>query len=134
VTRWIFYDGSCGLCHRSVLFFLKRDPDGQLFRFAPLGGQRFQREISSAQQRQLADSVVVQAEGGELLQKSSAVFFLLRQLSGGWRWIGKIGGWLPAPLSDFGYDMIAAVRLQLFARPTTACPIVPPRLRERFDD
>jgi predicted DCC family thiol-disulfide oxidoreductase YuxK len=134
VTRWIYYDGACGLCHRSVLFFLKRDPDGQRFRFAPLGGRRFQREISSSQQEQLSDSVVVQADHEQLLQKSTAIFFLLRQLSGGWRWIGKIGSWLPTPFTDLGYDMIAAVRLQLFARPDGACPIVPPQLRERFDD
>ena len=30
------------------------------------------------------------------------------------------------------YDGVARVRLRLFARPTTACPMVPPHLRDRF--
>ena len=34
----IFYDGGCGLCHRFVRFVIKRDPDGTLFRYAPLEG------------------------------------------------------------------------------------------------
>lgn len=134
MTRWIFYDGDCGLCHRSVLFFLKRDVDGSRFKFAPLGGARFHREISIEAQRQLADSVVVKGDDGELLQKSRAIFFLLNQLPSGWPWIGRIFSWLPTALTDLGYDLIAAVRLQLFARPQAACPIVPAHLRDRFDD
>ena len=35
----VFYDGHCGLCHRTVLFLLTRDRDGALFRFGPLFGE-----------------------------------------------------------------------------------------------
>ena len=40
----LFYDGTCGLCHRAVTFALARDPDGSRFRFAALQGARAHRD------------------------------------------------------------------------------------------
>src|SRR5262249_20173935 len=35
-TETIFYDGGCGLCHRTVRFVLSEDASGCTFNFAPL--------------------------------------------------------------------------------------------------
>ena len=55
----LFYDGHCGLCHRSVQFLLRHDPGGRAFRFAPLQGCTFEATIPPAQRAQLPDSMVI---------------------------------------------------------------------------
>lgn len=129
----LYYDGACGLCHRSVRFVLHHDRTGAAFRFAPLGGETFQREIPEAQRRELADSIVVRTSGGRLLVRSAAVLYVLDRLGGGWRGLGRIGRCAPRPLRDWLYDRIAGVRHRLFAKPADACPVLPAELRGRFD-
>ena len=46
-TDILFYDGSCGLCHRAVRFILAEDRSGTAFRFAPLGGETFASDDSA---------------------------------------------------------------------------------------
>ena len=53
----VFYDGDCGLCHRTVRFLLARDPEGSLFLFAPLFGETFNREFPLSAREGMADSV-----------------------------------------------------------------------------
>lgn len=129
----VFYDGGCGLCHRSVLFLLARDKDGSLFRFAPLFGRTFDRCVPVDRRTGLADSLLVQTRDGRLLQRAGGVFYLLKRIGGFWGAMGTVGGWFPSALADWGYDRIASVRRRLFARPADACPIVPDDLRRRFD-
>lgn len=128
----VFYDGNCGLCHRTVLFLLARDPDGALFRFGPLFGETFGEHVPETAQDGLADSVIVLRSDGVLLQRASGVFHTLRRIGGFWGLVGTLGGWLPNVLADWGYDRVAAVRHRLFKRPTEVCPIVPAELRSRF--
>lgn len=129
----VFYDGECGLCHRTVRFLLARDPDGSLFRFAPLFGKSFDRMVPADRRAGLADSVVVRTRDGQLLQRAAGVFYLLKRIGGVWRAVGTVGGWLPAALTDGCYDRVAAARKQLFARPDDLCPVVPAELRSRFE-
>lgn len=126
----LFYDGSCGFCHRWVLFLLRHDPDGSRFRFAPLEGDAWKAAGITGE---VPDSLVLQARDGRVLFKSDAVLELLERLGGGWRTLGRFAGILPRWLLDLGYDAIARVRGHLFARPPGACPILPPDLRARFD-
>ena len=128
----VFYDGHCGLCHRTVLFLLARDRDGALFRYAPLFGETFESQIPDEASAGLADSVVVQRSDGVLLQRASGVFHMLRKIGGFWGLVGTVGGWFPAALTDWGYDRVAAVRHRLFKRPTETCPLIPDELRSRF--
>jgi len=128
----VFYDGGCGLCHRAVKFFVRRDRDGSRFRFAPLGGATFAAEIDEAVARTLPDSIVVVTSAGDVIVRSTAALHLLRRLGSGWRVMAGIISVLPRFLRDAAYDVIASVRLRLFARPTDACPVLPPELRGRF--
>lgn len=128
----VFYDGGCGLCHRTVLFLLRRDPEGSRFRFAPLGGGTFLDRVDGPHRAGLPDSVVVLPEAGGLLVKGAALLHLLRRLGGGWRLLGRLLALLPPGLLDWGYDRVAAVRRRLFRPPEGACPRLPPHLRDRF--
>ena len=129
----VFYDGDCGLCHRTVLFLLAHDRDGSLFRFAPLFGETFNAHVPAEARSGIADSVVVQTADGKLLQRAGGVFHLLRRIGGFWGWVGSVGGGFPSTWTDWGYDRVAAIRHRLFKRPPGACPIVPDELRSRFE-
>ena len=131
-SELVFYDGHCGLCHRTVCFLLLRDRDGESFRFAPLFGETFGQHVPREEHAGLADSLVVLRSDGVLLQRASGVFHTLRRIGGAWGLLGIVGGWLPTVLTDWGYDRIAAIRHRLFKRPTEVCPLVPQDLRSRF--
>lgn len=129
----LYYDGNCGLCHHAVLFVLKRDPDGRLFRFAPLQGETFRAAIDEAERAVLPDSIVIQTEHGNLLTRSDAALHIGHRIGGIWRALARLGQVVPRPLRDLVYDGIARIRHRLFAAPHDTCPILPPHLRDRFD-
>lgn len=128
----VFYDGACGLCHRTVRFLLLRDVEGDRFRYAPIGGETFGERIASAQRTGLPDSIVVLTEGGSLLVRSRAVLHLLGRLGGVWSLLAVVLRAVPSGFADLVYDMVARVRGKFFARPTEACPVLPAGLRTRF--
>lgn len=131
-TEYLFYDGACGLCHRSVRFTLVRGPIPGL-RYAPLGGATFARRIPQADRRDLPDSMVLLTADGRVLVRSAATLHLARRLGNPWRLLGAAASIAPAPLLDFLYDAVARLRHRLFARPSAACPVVPAHLQDRFD-
>jgi predicted DCC family thiol-disulfide oxidoreductase YuxK len=128
----IFYDGTCGLCHRTVLFALRHDPDGSRFRYAPIGGPTFLAAIAAPDRAGLPDSVVVRTADGRTLVRSAAVRHIGERLGNRWSTLAVIAGLMPRWLLDLGYDGVARIRKRLFAPPPGACPILPPELRERF--
>ena len=131
-TETIFYDGHCGLCHRTVQFVLKRD-SRRTFRFAPLQGTTFEQRVPPALRSSLPDSVVVLTGDGRLLARSSAILHIFRRLGGGWRSLGAAMAIIPRPIRDAAYDFIARIRYSVFGRRSEICPVVPPDLRARFD-
>ena len=128
----MFYDGGCGLCHRSVKFVLARDLEGTRFRYAPLQGSTFQATYDAARRGDLPDSVIVRTADGRTLVRSRAALHIGERLGGGWRMLARVVGLLPTWLRAWGYDRVARVRGRLFARPEGACPMLPPELRGRF--
>lgn len=132
----IFYDGACGLCQRWVRLVLAEDPGPDyIFRFAPLESDAFESILTSLniQRDTLPDSIIVTTADGQLLTHSAAVFHILNRLGGLWRLAALTGSIIPRPIRDFTYDAIALVRHKFFPRPTDACPLIPPEMRERFD-
>ena len=130
--EWVFYDGTCGLCHRAVRFLVKRDRDGTAFRFAPLQGEAFGQEIPESRRSDLAHSVVVKTSNAGVLTRSEAMTHLARRLNRPWRWLGGLMGLVPPWILDLVYDGVAAARNRLFRSPTDLCPTLPPNLRARF--
>jgi predicted DCC family thiol-disulfide oxidoreductase YuxK len=132
-TEIVFYDGRCGLCHRAVRFLLAEDRRGEAFRFAPLDGDVFRATVTEDRRAALPDSVVVLTVEGELLSRSPAVLYVMKRLGGLWRMVALIGQLIPGAWLDGFYDAIARIRYRLFREPESACPLLPGRLRSRFE-
>jgi predicted DCC family thiol-disulfide oxidoreductase YuxK len=131
VHSLIFYDGTCGLCHRAVRFALARDTDGSRFRFAPLDSEAFRRRVPDA--AGLPDSMVVLTPEGSVLVRSAGVLHILERAGSVWWLLGRLCRIVPSRLRDALYDDVAAVRYKLFRRPAESCPVTPPELRSRFE-
>ena len=132
-TARIFYDGQCGLCHRTVRFVLAEDRTGTTFRFAPLQSDVCQNVLSKEEHADVPDSVVVATADGKLQFRSAAILYIFKRLGGVWRIVAIIVELIPSILRDAVYDFIGRIRYQLFRRPTDACPVIAPSLRDRFD-
>jgi len=128
----VFYDGECGLCHRTIRFCLAEDVDGGAFRFAPLQGTTFDDEVPAARRATLPDSIVLLRSDGTLMERSDAIAHMLVALGGVWNLLGRCLRLIPRPLRDAGYDGIASMRRRAFAKPAGLCPILPPHLGARF--
>jgi predicted DCC family thiol-disulfide oxidoreductase YuxK len=128
----VYYDGHCGLCHGFVRFVLAEDRIGNNIAFSPLQGDRFAASVPADKRAGLADSVVVQVDGGGLLTRSCAVLKIAQCLGGLWRILAIAGGFIPSSLRDGVYDFIAGIRRRVFGAPPNVCPILPAELRERF--
>lgn len=154
----LLYDGVCGLCNRLVQFILRRDPPG-VFRFAALQGELAGRILArhGANVRDLDTVYVVvdyELPQEQLLPRSDAVIFILRQLgaaelrsarTGGapvptqagptqtsfWPMMGRLLQLVPRPLRDWGYGIVARNRYRLFGRYDT-CPLPTEDTRSRF--
>ena len=127
----VFYDGTCGLCHRAVRFALARDPDGSRFRFAPLDSAAFSQRVPDA--AGLPDSMVVRTPEGSVLVRSAGVLHILERAGGGWWLLARALRVIPRGIRDAGYDGIAKMRYRMFRRPAETCPVTPPELRRRFE-
>ena len=128
----VFYDGGCGLCHKTVLYLIEEDARGQHFRFAPIEGETFLERVPEDQREGLPDSVVLLEPDGRLRVKSDAMLTALETLGGRHATRARILRALPSFLVDAGYAVIASLRRRLWKKPDHACPIVPPDLRARF--
>lgn len=130
---WVFYDGSCGLCHFAVRFAAFRDRDGSRFRFAPLDGITARRELHEELRRACPETVIVLTPSGDVASRSDAVVYVLRRLGGRWSVLGTALSIVPRFVRDALYRRVAALRRRLFPPPEGACPVVPEDLRVRFD-
>ena len=132
----VLYDGVCGLCNRSVQFILARDPAGA-FAFASLqSGLGEQVLRKHGRDPRALDTVTVLADYGTVhercLTKSRAVLFVLATLGGVWG-MARLFWWVPAPVLDALYDLVARVRYRVFGK-YDACPVPPQEHRARFVD
>ena len=130
----ILYDGVCGLCDRLVRFVLKHDQRG-FFRFAALQGHFAAKALAhhGKDAAQLEAMCVIAGEKSrpeELLCKSDAAIFVLRQLN--WPWkaavLLKI---VPRGLRDRAYDWIARRRYRIFGK-LERCRVPSEAERARF--
>ena len=125
----VLYDGTCGLCARSVRWILDHERDHEIV-FAPLQGRaaalaraRFPRIPVSV------ESVVYISEGRAHL-RSKALLHAARHLRAPWRWAHALR-WLPGPVLDLAYRGVAAVRYRIWGH-ADACRLATPEQRARF--
>ncbi len=122
----LFYDGVCGLCDRSVQFLLKRDKAHKLH-FSPLQGETAKTLLTTVQREQLAS--VVLWEDKKTYEKSQAMLRVLA-IHLGWSWV-KVFFYIPKPVSDFFYHLIADNRYHLFEK-MDVCRLPTPEEKASF--
>ena len=125
----MLYDGTCGLCHRSVRWMLAHERD-QALRFAPLQGPTAEalRARWPAIPRALESVVLV--EDGRVHLRSKVFLHGARHLRAPWRWAYALR-WLPGPVLDAGYRVIARVRYRIWGR-ADLCDLPAPGESARF--
>lgn len=131
----ILFDGVCGLCNGFVAFVWPRDRHRR-FRFAPLQSGAARAILARHGRDATAlDTVIVVVDPGmpseRLLDRSAAGLHVLAALGGGWALVARLLGWLPRPLLDLAYRLLARNRYRLFGR-LDACAVPGPEHRERF--
>jgi len=125
----VLYDGTCGLCARSVRFILRTERDHAL-RFAPLQGETAAALRARYPAIPQTIDTVVYIDGDRAHLRSKAFLHLARHLRAPWRWAYAVR-WLPALVLDLGYRLIAALRYRLFGT-VDACELPSPANRGRF--
>jgi predicted DCC family thiol-disulfide oxidoreductase YuxK len=125
----VLFDGTCGFCEGSVRFIARRDPAGY-FRFAPSQWPQAQAALAEHGLTREAARSMVLIEGGHVYLRSTASLRIAAHLTAPWRW-ARVLLWVPAPLRDAVYGVVAAIRHRL-ARPSNACTLPPPELRGRL--
>ncbi len=135
----VIFDGHCGLCNRAVRWFLRRDR-GDRLRFvafeSPKVAGLLARHGFSGMERGLEPGtiLVVRDSGGQnerVLVRSEAVLALLGELPQRWRALGVAVGWIPRPLRDLGYQLLARWRYRIWGR-LESCPLPMTEERDRF--
>jgi predicted DCC family thiol-disulfide oxidoreductase YuxK len=66
-----------------------------------------------------------------VLVRSNAVLALLGELPQPWPSVAAALGWIPRPLRDLGYRLIACWRYRIWGR-LESCPLPTPEERVRF--
>ena len=124
----IFFDGVCGLCNRWIDFMLVHDRNRR-FRFAALQGETARDWLKMAPDESLSSVVLLDAQG--IHRKSDAIWRMLVQLGGLWRFFGCLLRLVPRPVRNWGYDFVARHRYRWFGKKET-CRLPTPDERTRF--
>lgn len=134
-----FFDGHCGLCNRTVWWLLRRDR-GDRLRFAALdstiGAELMARLGICALESKSGPTtiLVVRGFGGpeeQVLVRSEAVLALLAELPRPRPAVARVLGWIPRPVRDAGYRMVAQWRYRIWGW-LESCPIPTDEERRRF--
>jgi|ERR1019366_4410241 predicted DCC family thiol-disulfide oxidoreductase YuxK len=140
----VIFDGHCGFCNRSVRWFLQRDRLDRL-RFVPSESPKVadlfaRRQIIETKDglgsSKLAPSTILVVTNPDtpveqVLVRSDAAIAMLRQLPRPWPAVATGMSWIPRPLRDFGYRLVARFRYRIWGR-LDACPVPTAQERSRF--
>lgn len=117
----LFFDGTCALCHRTVMWSLRYERRRET-RFAPLQGETFAR-LRHPDKPEQPDSVVMLDEGRIYTQSRASARLMIR-MGGVWAVMGRVLLMLPEGVRDRAYQLIARKRFDWFGRAEGA--FVPP--------
>jgi predicted DCC family thiol-disulfide oxidoreductase YuxK len=133
----VVFDGHCGFCNGSVRWLIRRD-QGDRLRFAALDSTKVAEVLARHSLSGLelpTGTLVVVVDAGRaaesVLLRSDAVAALLRELPMPWRWMGMALKWIPRPLRDLGYRLVARWRHRISGR-LESCPLPASEDRARF--
>jgi predicted DCC family thiol-disulfide oxidoreductase YuxK len=135
----VIFDGNCGFCNRTVRWFLRRDHHDRL-RFAPSDSPSVAELLARHNQRNSdfapsSSTILVVRDPGRtsehVLIRSDGAVALLAALPSPWPAIARAFQWIPRPLRDLGYRIIARWRYRIWGR-TETCPLPTPEERAHF--
>ncbi len=125
----VLFDGTCAFCEGSVRFMAKRDRAGYLRYGASQSPQAIEILNRHGIDRESARSIIF-IEDGQVYLRSTATLRIARHLGFPWNLAAALL-WIPRPIRDAVYRVIAAVRHQVAGR-SNACEIPPPEIRSRL--
>jgi predicted DCC family thiol-disulfide oxidoreductase YuxK len=128
VSGIILFDGTCAFCERSVRFIASRDRG--YFKFGASQNPEGQALLEKFGTTREAARSMILIEDGQIYLRSTAALRITRRMTAPWRF-AAILLWVPVPIRDAVYRVIAAVRHRLFGR-SNACEIPPPEIRARL--
>ena len=135
----VIFDGHCGFCNRSVRWFLRRDR-GDRLRFAAsespkVAGLLARHGMGATDLASGPDTMLVVRDpdgpAERVFVRSDATLALLRELPRPWPGVGVLFGWVPRPVRELGYRLIARWRYRIWGR-LESCPIPTAEERSRF--
>lgn len=128
-SRPVFiFDHVCVLCSGGVSFIMKHDHAAAIA-FTPAQGP-----LGSALARHFGidwDESYIFIRNGRAFTRSDGYFEVARALGGWWR-AALVFRFIPRPLRDWAYDMIAKNRYRWFGKTAEACPLLTPEQRARL--
>jgi predicted DCC family thiol-disulfide oxidoreductase YuxK len=125
----VLFDGTCAFCEGSVRFIATRDRNGDLRFGASQSPQAIELLKRHGVDRESARSIIL-IEDGQVYLRSTATLRIARHLGLPWKLAAGLL-WIPVPLRDAVYRVVAAVRHRL-AGGSNACEIPPPEIRSRL--
>ena len=135
----VIFDGHCGLCNRSVRWLLAHDRQDRLCFAASESPQvaawLARHGFAEPGPASIPGTILVVRDLGgpteRILDRSNAVLALLRELPRPWPAVAAALGWIPRPLRDLAYRLVARWRYHIWGR-LKSCPLPAPTDRERF--
>jgi predicted DCC family thiol-disulfide oxidoreductase YuxK len=140
----VIFDGHCGFCNKSVRWFLRRDRQDRLHFVAsesPKVAGLLARHGISETDLGLGSSSIERSTilvvrdpdgpGEKILVRSDAARAMLAALPRPWPAVAAVFGWIPRPVRDLGYRLIARWRYHIWGR-LESCPVPTTEERERF--
>lgn len=125
----VLFDGTCAFCEGAVVFIARRDPHAY-FRFGASQSSAAAALLAAHGVDRASARSLVLIESGRVYLRSTASLRIARHLVWPWRLLGALL-WVPAPLRDAVYRVVAAVRHRL-AGSSNACQLPPPDIRDRL--
>ena len=135
----VVFDGRCGLCNRAVRWLLHRDRRDRL-RFAASESAKVaellaRHGMGMAELGLRPDTILVVRDVGgaaeSVLVRSDGVAALLRELPRPWPVVAAALNWIPRPVREQGYRLIARWRYRIWGR-LESCPVPTAEERGRF--
>ena len=124
----ILFDGVCNFCNATINFVIEHDPNRR-FRFASLQSEFGQNILHQYHYSTHDFDTVLLIKNGEMYQKAKAVLEIARYLKGySWLYVFRF---VPTPIANFFYGIIAKNRYILFGRRDT-CRVPSPEERALF--
>jgi len=132
--RILLYDGTCGLCNRSVQFVIRHDKEKRIL-FAALQSRFGESVRQRHPELESVDSAVLVEQfpnEERTFTKSNAVLRLAGCLGGVWK-LAIVVYIIPRTVRDFVYDQVAKRRYKWFGK-YDECLIPASNVRSRFLD